>query len=370
MKITDILETPQGIIRNNDIPQEDIPDDTPEPEPDTSSPKSKAWSDLDAIWDGDDSECHADVAPALENGQCIFYRGTIGAVMGQPSAGKSIFLLTAEIAEALAGGRVWVLDPEDSSKRYIGRLKKFGAQKSILKNIRHCQFPSHEDFQELLAEANSLPEDQRPTMVVLDGMAVLMAQDGLKENQNDDVLAFIQTRCKPWKKLGASVILADHVTKADGGLWGRGGGAKKGEYDNATYFLKVKSQFSSKKDGVTQVILAKDRHTAIGFMGQHVFDLKVSKENEQGLQEAKIIDVRSENSEDKPFRPEHLMEQVLKYLQSAGDSSRSAIRASVSGRTQWVDLAINTLIEDGLVEIANPHEKQKRYKLAPQNTPE
>jgi hypothetical protein len=315
--------------------------------------KKSLWAPLEEIWDGDWAPPKADVAPSLPDGGCLFYRGTIGAVMGEPSAGKSIFILQAAAAEALAGGVVWVFDPEDSPVRFVARLKKFGYPREILKSIRHCPFPSPQDFSSLLAEASSLPEGERPTLVWMDGMSVLMSQDGLAENSNDDVNAFLAMRCMPWKKLGAAVVLADHVTKREGGLWGRGGGAKKGAYDGAAYFLKVRNQFSSKQDGSVDVVCAKDRQGGVATMGQLCFEMVVRAEDESGLQSVCLIDRRAETTaaERKPFRPEKIMEAVVRRLKIVKRSAKTELMREVVGRAQWVALALDILVEDGTLEV-------------------
>jgi hypothetical protein len=325
-----------------DKPPENSPDEKP---PETT--RSRLFKKLSDFWDDSSGDVLPEVSPVLP-GVYIFYPAATNEIHAEPSAGKTNIVMSAMLAEIRAGGHCVYIDPEDAPKKFLKRLRRFGATRCECDKIEYCHQPSPTELEEIVEEIKK--ETENPPMVCFDGLAVLMAQEGLDEKDNSHCTIFYQARLQPLSKMGACVVVSDHVTKSEGGrsFGARGGGAKKGNYDGVSYSVEIKTPYSKTKAGEVIMIISKDRHGSIGAKGDKVFSVKISPvQDDPDHQTMEWKDIRS-NSEDKPvWRPTECMEAVVAFLRKYPKTPTSQVNVGMKNTT--TRLALDLLLEEDVV---------------------
>jgi hypothetical protein len=197
------------------------------------------------------------------DGKCLLIRGTVTALNGEPSTGKTFLACEAMRQVLVDGGSVVMIDYEGSERMLAERLLELGVDPSIVSErltyLRPGDIPP--------ATVARFTARAEPDLVVIDSLAAGLAdhRPPLDEDKTPQVLPFLRRLARALAKAGAAVIIIDHVakSKADRGRWGRGSGSKLGEYDVA-YGLELVQPFSRGHDGCSALKIQKDRTGAIG----------------------------------------------------------------------------------------------------------
>lgn len=242
-------------------------------------PKEKRplFSDLLGWLDGELVQELPTVAP-VTNERCLFYAGAVNEIHAEPSLGKTNCAIAGIIAEikACKSNSTLYLDPEDTAKGFVQKLRSLSCEDpAIMAAVRDGRIKYvHNPEPEMIKDAIEWATENKPTLVVLDGLAELMAQEDLDEDSAKDVLVFFRRRIRPFaERAGSAVLISDHVTKTGNAGWARGSGAKKGRYDGVSYELRIGKAYSPKVAGFVKLIVTKDRKGGIGPKDTHVCDL-------------------------------------------------------------------------------------------------
>jgi len=224
------------------------------------------------LWTGEVPDVVPDLV-ILPNGMGVFYRNELNEIHGEPGRGKTWVALAAVKQVLDEGGKVIFLDPESSSAKIIRRLRILGCDASQSNRFLHLNPSNMPEWTAVHAFCNM---KFLADLVVIDGVASYMQQDGLNEDVAADCITFLKKRCNPLKNV-AGVLLTDHVTKSnDRGRWSRGSGAKLGEYKGVVYELATSKDLSPKRGGYISLKISKDNEGGAGPIGKTATTLKFS----------------------------------------------------------------------------------------------
>ena len=311
--------------------------------------KPSLFTDLGPFLNGTTQQEVPSVAEAFD-GKHIFYAGRLNEIHAEPATGKTNVLLAATIATIESGESVCYIDPEDTPRGFTARLLALGAAPDdIRERVKYLHNPTPEEIQ----SAQSWAVENKPKMVVLDGLAESMAAVGSDENKAADVLGFFRVNLRPFAEAGAAVVIADHVTKsAEGrGQFARGSGAKAGRYDGVSYEIVMGKAYTPSVEGFVKLKVQKDRNGGVGPRGMIYAELHFSP----GVNGKTITAFREPaEKQDGPFKPTHYMDKIIKHLGIHGEATASALRSpemGVGGRTEYINQAITCLKEDGVVGV-------------------
>lgn len=210
----------------------------------------------------------APIEPELlvrSDGSHLLYLARMNAFQGEPGDGKTTLAYMACVQVLTAGGVVVVIDFEDTAYSGVAKILALGADPYAVRTRFHYHRAEHLDHAAragLVAAVLHLG----PQLVVIDGVAAALAQDGLDENLAPDYLTWLDTLARPIAAGGPAVLLIDHVTKSkeDRGRWARGSGAKLAAIDGAAYSLVADPPFSRTTPGRIKLVVAKDRPGGVG----------------------------------------------------------------------------------------------------------
>jgi AAA domain len=286
--------------------------------------------------------------------RCLFYKGRLNEIHSEPGVGKTNLALCTALRVLEEGGHVVFIDPEDTPVGILTRLKAFGADMAAVEErFRYLHNPTPEEF----GAAISWAAQNRPDLVILDGLAEALAAEGRNEDKVGDVLSFFRYRLRPFAELAkAAVLVSDHVAKSseDRGRWARGSGAKLRRYDGVSYLVEVVKPYSPTQEGRVYLKVAKDRNGGAGMMHQIVGDIAFSPNGETTHFEF------CEHEHKDEFRPTKLMAKVCAHLGKFPDACLRDLRGL--GKSQYVDQAIEFLVEEGFLS-KSPEGRQTRFTV-------
>ena len=297
-------------------------------------------------------------------GRCLFYRGRINSMHGEPSTGKTNIALAVADQIMTDGGRVLYLDPEDNpagiGQRFLGLG---GSPENLVARFHYVHNPEPDEMPGLVEWAKS----NGPAAVVFDGLAEFLASEGLSEDKPADVLFYFRQRVRPFADAGAMTLVSDHVVKnAEArGRWPRGSGAKMGRYDGAVYELRLGKSYSPGAEGFVRFIVAKDRCGGVGAMGHEPCGIHFLP----GGDGRTVVEFREPAGGGAGgFRPTGLMEKISRFLEnSAGGASKNGVENGVPGKGEFKRMALALLVEGGFVRVekqgrADIHHSVKPYR--------
>jgi len=172
---------------------------------------------------------------------------------------------------------------------------------------------------------------------------------------NRDATFFSQQLLKPLALSGAGVITIDHVTKSKEGRgnYAIGAQAKRADINGAAIMVEVVQPFGRGMTGELILKVTKDRPGRVR---------EVSKEAKyagrvllQSTAEGTVkMVVEAPQMAQSKTRPTHLMDSISRLLEaSATPLSKSAVIKEIKGKTEWVMVAIQSLIDEKFVGIEN-----------------
>lgn len=201
----------------------------------------------------------------------LLYPGAVHWLSGEPGGGKTWVALAAVSQVVAAGGRAVVCDYEDTAATITGRLLALGLDPAGLADMAYLNVngpiaaPGIKWLEGLIRHDGI-------QLVVIDSVAESLAVEGYSENDAVEVTTWMQKLPRSLARAGATVLVVDHLAKDAGsrGRWARGSGAKLAAADGVAYLLEPRLPFSRTSSGLADLEVAKDRHGAVGQIGETV----------------------------------------------------------------------------------------------------
>lgn len=280
---------------------------------------------------------------SIEGGGFCIYAGRQNEIHAEPSVGKTNVELAIVKDVLEKGDDVLFIDPEDTPRGIVNRLRQFGTSpEDIRRGFHYVQDPTPEE----LTACIRWNETHNVKVVILDGLAEALAGFGYNEREEKDVLKFFRLYTRPFADAGAAVLISDHVVKDNDsrGRWSRGSGAKMGRYDGVSFEARLVQAYAPGVPGKVKLVVAKDRNGGVGQKGHCPAEI-LFEPFENGTR------VRIIEPEQKGFQPSALMEKVSRAIEADPNISARSLRKL--GKAEYVDLAINNLNKTGYLRVHN-----------------
>jgi len=301
------------------------------------------------------------------DGHRLFYRGKINALLGESESGKTWVALLA-VKQALdMQQKVIYLDFEDSGKGILSRLRSLGVEDAKFTNFTYANPDQNLALDERMDLLDALREIA-PELIIVDGVNAAMTLLNLELTSNRDATFFSQQLLKPLASSGACVVTIDHVPKSkdNRGNYAIGAQAKRADINGCAIAVEVTLPFGKGMNGELLLKVTKDRPGAVRENSKEAkfagtVSLRSSSEGRV------VMTIESPQMKGEKTRPTHLMEQVSKTLEgSQMPLSKSAVIKEVKGKTEWVMIAIQILIDEKYVVIENGSRNSLNLKLVRQ----
>jgi len=199
------------------------------------------------------------------DGHCLFYRGQVNWLFGDPECGKTWVALGAVAETLILGGRALFIDLDRNGwPAIVGRLQLMGVPIELLSSQDRFRFCDPDDG----AHVRKVIEDAKqwkPDVVVVDSIGELVPLFGRDSNSADDFTKVNTNVLNPMAKTGAAVITIDHLPKnpdrrADGPA---GSHAKRRTPGGVSLRVKTMKPFVPDQGGVAFLSVNKDRHGGV-----------------------------------------------------------------------------------------------------------
>ena len=291
---------------------------------------------------------------ARNDGHRLFYKGKINALLGESESGKTWVALHAVAQSLQVAQRVIYIDFEDSGKGILSRLRALGIEDEKFSNLIYANPDQNLTLEERLDLVDSLNEFQ-PELIVVDGVNAAMTLLNLDLTSNRDATFFSQQLLRPLALSGAGVITIDHVTKSKEGRgnYAIGAQAKRADINGAAIMVEVVQPFGRGMTGELILKVTKDRPGRVREVSKEAkyAGRVLLKSSAEGT--VKMV-VEAPQMAQSKTRPTHLMEKISRLLEaSQSPLSKSAVLKEIKGKTEWVMVAIQCLIDEKFVGIEN-----------------
>jgi hypothetical protein len=303
-----------------------------------------------------------------EDGEPLLYDGRINALVGEPESGKSWVAMLAMAQAIHRGHHTLMLDFEDIPESVFGRLLLMGVTEAQIVKYFHYVCPSTPLSPAAQATLFGLLDKHRPRVILFDGVNAAMTLLGLKLNENTDATQFHQIMLKPLTATGGTVIVIDHVPKAQEsrGGYAIGAQAKKAMTDGAMIQVEVKETFGVGRFGKLQLSVMKDKPGSVrkiaekrGRSTDYLASLTIDSRDE-GKVVMRLF--REENETEKKENGTHTGEQKLmvkmmeisQFMERVDKEgkgvSKNAIESNVPGAAKDIRAALFQLVDRGYVD--------------------
>lgn len=319
------------------------------------------------------------------DGELVFYKGRVNALVGESESGKSWLAFLACTEEMQAGNNILILDFEDTVENVAMRclamrIEGRGTDKPML--IEHLGYIAPDT---MLGEAErdefyGALDRLQPTVIVVDGVNAAMTLLGLELEKNRDCTQFFQLILKPLAQTGAAVITVDHVTKAKEGRgnYAIGAQAKRAMTDGAMIGVSVVDTFGRGRLGKIETVVLKDKpggvrkiaekrgERRVDYLGSLIIDART-----EGVVDMRYVFESDERDEHTGLRPseKHLVVKMMRISQKMhkADPDRKGmtetnIVSEVGGGKADCIAALDTLVRIHYVEMTETP-RGARYTL-------
>ncbi|NUQ31312.1 MAG: AAA family ATPase, partial [Dermatophilaceae bacterium] len=305
---------------------------------------------------------------ARNDGQCLLYPAAVHSISGEPESGKSWIALiaAAQTLRHTTDEHVTYVDFEDRAGRVVPRLINLGAPAQAIVERFHYIRPSA-----ALDPAGRKLLDtyaSQSSLAIIDGVTEAMTMHGLSLLDNEDAARYLDLLPRHLADQGPAVLQIDHVVKDSEkqGRWAIGAGHKLAGLDGAAYGVKVLEPFGRGKIGRAAIAVHKDRPGAVReiALGNAVAHLVIDSRGDSmaaWLEEPSSMP----KSADGAGRPTHLMEKVSRYVEMYPGASQNDIEKGVTGKVQYLRMAINSLVAEGYLTVtAGPRNTRNHSVIA------
>lgn len=196
------------------------------------------------------------------DGVGLFYVTAVNMLFGDPESGKTFIAQCTAADELFRGKSVLIIDLDhNGAHATISRFQTMGIKPEVLANPMRFRYAEPEDALEIdgiIADARAW----QPDLVVIDSIGELLPVFAANSNSADDFTRVHSRAIKPFAKIGATVIVIDHLAKgSDSRSFGSTGtAAKKRAITGTMLRVVVVDQFAPGHGGKAEVTISKDRH--------------------------------------------------------------------------------------------------------------
>lgn len=196
------------------------------------------------------------------DGAGLFYAGQVNMLFGDPESGKTLLAQCAAADELYLGRSVLIIDLDhNGAYATVSRFRSMGMKPEVLANPDRFRYSEPEDALEIdgiIADAKGW----QPDLVIIDSIGELLPVFAASSNSADDFTRVHARAIKPFAKLGATVVVIDHLAKGgDSRSFGSTGTAAKKRAIGGTMLRVVAvDQFAPGHGGKAEVSISKDRH--------------------------------------------------------------------------------------------------------------
>jgi len=289
------------------------------------------------------------------DGVRLLYRGKLNLLHGETESMKT-WVADVAAAEAITDGlHVVFMDYEDDAETTVERLVALGmTTEAIAAHLTYIQpLGPFDDLARALVEEriDALGE---PAVVVVDSVVEAMSALGLDPNSGPDVVAFFGSFPRWFARLGACVILLDHVVKdrESRGRWAIGSERKLSGLDGAAYGFEVVQPLGRGSTGRVKLVVSKDRPGHVRRYlgrGSNVVAILRLESSEEGAV-VSHLDAPEVRDPSAPFRPTTIMERISRALEAAPmPLTQRTVIAQTTGKKDTVTAALELLVAEGHV---------------------
>jgi hypothetical protein len=290
----------------------------------------------------------------LPHSDRMLARGARHHVAAPLKSGKSLGFLAHAVDMVIANARVVILDRENGADEYARRLRDIladrpeAARDAIRERLAYYAWPAIKlaDGQQLAAVLDGTD------IVILDSTRTFLSALSLDENASDDFATFATAIVEPLFRVGIATVQLDN-TGHDNTSRARGS-SSKGDLADVLYSLKTAAPFDEQRRGRLRLVRA---HSRFG-------DVAPSFTMELGAGHFGTF-TTEESDGAAGFRPTALMSRVAAVIDETPGLSRNAIRQSVKGKNDVIDLAIERLAAEGNVQIKREGQTNRHYLERP-----
>lgn len=227
-----------------------------------TTPPTAPYFDVASLLAGNLPEPPKPTIMRRTDGVGLFYEGQFSLVFGDPECGKTWLALCA-IAQVLTdGGRALFIDLDhNGAVSIITRLLNLGVPVETLGDLARFRYIEPGDTAELFQVVQDCQE-WRPDLVGIDSLGELLPMFRASSNNGDDFTAVHARIIKPLVRVGAAVVVIDHLAK---GTESRqtgptGSPAKRRAVGGVSLRVRAKEAFTPGRGGTAYVLVNKDRH--------------------------------------------------------------------------------------------------------------
>lgn len=296
----------------------------------------------------------------------LFYPNMVHSIAGEPGLGKSwvAWAVTADVLKK--GQRAIYLDFEDGPVTAVSRLADLGVVPSATAQLSYLR-PDGRLSQSDIPWLCAVIAEHDVKVVVIDSVPEALALHDLDENSSMDISTWFQQVPRPLARVGATVLVVDHVTKATEGRgrFARGSGAKLAAIDGAAYILEPVEPFSRDRSGHSTLRVAKDRHGSVGGANQPVRTIRfnVAGGSLCSVEFDPYVDQGNALGQPPTKRPEpYEVQTALRRSGGTWRSRRDAAEALGVGTDNVGDI-LQPAVRDGLIVLDHPSERTYIYTL-------
>jgi len=304
---------------------------------------------------------------ARVDGRCLLYPERSHSVSAEPEALKTWLALGASAEQLAAGQLVLYVDFESSAAEIVGRLRALGVDPQLIRD-RFMYLRPDEPLAEMSLADLARALDRKPSLTIIDGVTEAFNVQGLSPLDNADVATWLELLPRRIIRAGSVPLMLDHVVKdkEQRGRYAIGAQHKLAGVDVA-YSMHVVEPFGRGRSGVVTIKVQKDRPGGVREFAQDglVATLRATS-HDDGRVSLALEPPEHSVEHEASFRPTGYMERVSKAVEADPGLSKRAIRTSVGGGTEYVDLALELLVSEGFVRVAaGPRNSSLHHSVRP-----
>lgn len=247
------------------------------------------YTDVAALLSGDLELPQPDML-TRRDGHGLLYSAAVNGLFGEAESGKTWIALAAIVEELRsAGGRALFVDLDhNGAKSIVLRLIGMGVPTATVSDPNRFRYTEPDEALEVHAVIADC-EQWEPTLVVIDSVGELVPMFKGDSNSGDDYTGVHRKTAAKLAKMGACVVLIDHLAKsAESASKGAiGSGAKRRAIDGAYLRVTLRSAFTPGQGGSAVISVNKDRH---GGVREHAHLDEGKKEPVAGIFEMGVSD--------------------------------------------------------------------------------